>query len=381
MPSPSPTVPIDSQVRRREPEQATYPVAIPSPSRQVNIASDSPIPLSPDPFGRHPSVYEIDAAPVESYWDPVAQKVSYEPLGPSSSMSSIEDGSGSLTSATPSSRFSADSSSVVDQGDRVTKSTAPLVSVKGLKKLWRRSKSSSNALPQPPTPGRTSFQLSSSPHSPTPTDQLMAPPVLGAITRGSNGKAHVGQLQFDQTSRPSLSGSRPDSPAVLLGAPPQEKPSVRKSILKSWKSVTGAVSQQPTNGSESRKNSDRPVSNETIKARRPSVLDDSIPPNPQRSERYLPSNHIRAGSNLEYRKSIARSKMGPSHHYSSASHDLLSAIPPAWSASPFQSQFSASSRDSQPESRASLETSQFEFISPPKGHPNLTYPYMTLDHE
>lgn len=388
--SPSSILPTESQLRRRELEQATYPVTISSPSRQINIASDSPIPLSPDPFGRHPSVYEVDAAPVQSYWDPVAQKFTHEPLGPSPSMSSIDDGSGSLTSATPSSRFSADSSSVVDQDDRAIKSTAPLVSVKGLKKLWRRSKSSSSPLPQPPTPGRTSFQLSSSPHPPTPTDQLMAPPVLGAITRGSNGKAHVGQLQFDQISRPSLSGSRPNSPAVLLNAPPQEKPSVRKSILKSWKSVTGAVSQQPTNGSEPRKSSERPVSNETIKPRRPSVLDGSMPPNPQLPEQYLPSNHIRTGSNaLEHWKLTARSKMGPGHHYSSASHDLLSAIPPVWSpvvvqtpgsASPFQSQF-ASSQDSQAESRASLETSQFEIISSPKVHPNLTYPYMTLDHE
>ncbi|KAH0837953.1 hypothetical protein J3R83DRAFT_6188 [Lanmaoa asiatica] len=396
---PSSSVPTESQVRRRELEQALYPVTMPSPSPQTNIASDSPIPLSPDPFGRHPSVYEVDAAPVQSYWDPMAQKLSHEPpLGSRPSMSSIDDGSGSLTSATPSSRFSADSSSVADQDDKATKSTAPLVSVKSLRKLWRRSKSTSGALTQPPTPGRTSFQPSSSPHPPTPTDQLTAPPIPGAITRGSNGKGHAGQLQSDQElpyplqpSRPSLSGSRPNSPAVLLNAPPQEKSGIRKSILKTWKSVAGAGSQQPTNGSEPRKSSERPVSNETIKPRRPSVLDNSIPPSPQLPGQYLPSNHIRTGSNfLERRKSAARSKMGPGHHYSSASHDLLSTVPPArssvimqtpLSASPSQSQFSAFSRDSHAESRASLEMSQFEVVSSPKVHPRLTYPYITLDHE
>ena len=367
--SPSSTVLTESQLRRRELEQATYPATMPSPSRQINTVSDSPIPLSPDPFGRHPSIYEVDSAPMHSYWDPVAQKFSHEPPG---SRPSIDEGPWSLNSATPSSRFSADSSGIMDEDDRTTKSTAPLVSVKGLKKLWRKSKPSSSTLPQPLTSGRASFRLSSSPHPPTPTDQLMTPPVPNAITRGSNGKVHVGQLQFDQESsypsypsRPSLSGSRPNSPAILLNAPPLEKPGIRKSILKSWKSVAGGGPQQSTNGFEPRKSTERPVSNETIKARRPSVLDGSIPPSPRLPEQYLPSNHVRTGSNfLERRKSVTRSRMGPGHH-SSASHDLLSSILPVrspvimqapGSASSSQSQLSALSRDS------SLETSHFEVV-------------------
>ena len=386
--NPPSTVPTESQVRRRELEQAMYSTTIPSPSRQVNIASDSPIPLSPDPFGRHPSIYEVDSAPVQSYWDPVAQKISSDPLGPRPSVSSIDDGPGSLDSATPSSRFSADSSNVMD-----TKPTAPLVSVKSLKKLWRKSKPSSGAQSQPPTPGRASFLLPSSPHPPTPTDQFMAPPIPNAITKSPNGKTYVGQLQHDQEtsfpsypSRPSLSGSRPNSPAVLLNAPPQEKPGIRKSILKSWKSVAGSGLQQPTSVSEPRRSSERPISNETIKPRRPSVLDGSIPPSPRLPEQYVLSNHIRTGSNIiERRKSVVRAKTG--HHYSSASHDLLSTSPlslsPAvtqtpGSASSSQSQFSAYSRDSHTES---LETSQFEVAPSPKVHPNLAYPYMTLDHE
>ncbi|KIJ66381.1 hypothetical protein HYDPIDRAFT_109396 [Hydnomerulius pinastri MD-312] len=401
----SSTMSSESEMRRRELEQSMYPPTVPpSFSRQTNMTSDSPIPLSPDPFGRFPSVYETDLLPVPSYWDPATQKLSHEPSDPRPSLSSVDEGS--LASTTPSSRFSADSASLaMDHLDKNTKTPAPLVSVKGFKKLWRRSKSSSVSVAQPPvtqppTPsaGRSSFQLSGPPPS-TSTDQLAAPPVPGALmARNSKGKPPMGQLQFSQESpyplhpsRPSLSGSRPTSPPAPLPntlPPPPEKTSVRKSILKSWKSVSGAGSQQPTNGSEPRKSSERPISNETIKPRRPSVLDGSIPPSPRLPEQYLPSNHARTGSNLfERRKSAGRSKMGPTQHYSSSSQDILSAIPPQrssvvmqapGSASPSRSLLSASSRNSQAES---FETSQFELISPPKVHPNLSYPYQTLDHE
>ncbi|KIJ22161.1 hypothetical protein PAXINDRAFT_178265 [Paxillus involutus ATCC 200175] len=400
----SSTVPTETDIRRREQEQVVYPTTIrPSLSRQTNITIDSPIPLSPDPFGRYPSVYETDALPVPSYWDSATQQFSHEPSDPRPSLSSADEGS--LASTTPSSRFSADSTSIaMDHGEKNTKTTAPLVSVKGFKKLWRRSKSSSGGVPQPSTPGagRSSFQHSGPPPRVTSSDQLAAPPIPSALlARSPNSKSPVGQLQFDQEStypwhpsRPSLSGSRPTSPATLVpNAPahPPEKTSVRKSILKSWKSVSGAASQQPVNGSESRNRSERPISNETIKPRRPSVLDGSIPPSPQLPDQYLPSNHARTGSTFfERRKSAGRSKMGPTQHYSSSSQDLLSRIPQQrssvimqapGSASPSRSFFSATSRDSHAESGESFETSQFEFVSPPKVHPNLSYPYQTLDHE
>ncbi|KIL01040.1 hypothetical protein PAXRUDRAFT_128455 [Paxillus rubicundulus Ve08.2h10] len=397
------SVPTETEIRRREVEQV-YPTTLrPSLSRQTNITSDSPIPLSPDPFGRYPSVYETDALPVPSYWDSATQQFSHEPSDPRPSLSSADEGS--LASTTPSSRFSADSTSIaMDHGDKNTKTTAPLVSVKGFKKLWRRSKSSSGGVSQPLTPGagRSSFQHSGPPPRVTSSDQLAAPPIPSALlARSPNGKPPVGQLQFDQESpypwhpsRPSLSDSRPTSPATFVpNAPahPPEKISVRKSILKSWKSVSGAASQQPVNGSEPRNRSERPISNETIKPRRPSVLDGSIPPNPKLPDQYLPSNHARTESTFfERRKSAGRSKMGPTQHYSSSSQDLLSRIPqqrtsvimqPPGSASPSRSFLSATSRDSHAESGESFETSQFEFVSPPKVHPNLTYPYQTLDHE
>ena len=92
MPASNPllTVPTESQVRRRELEQAMYPATMPSLSRQVNFTSDSPIPFSPDPFGRHPSIYEADAAPIQSYWDLVAQKFSQDSPGSRPSVSSID---------------------------------------------------------------------------------------------------------------------------------------------------------------------------------------------------------------------------------------------------------------------------------------------------
>ncbi|KAF9225363.1 hypothetical protein BS17DRAFT_594171 [Gyrodon lividus] len=391
----SSTLLTETEIRRRELDQATYPTTIhPSLSRPTKITSDSPIPLSPDPFGRYPSVYDTDALPVPSFWDPTTQTFSHEPYDPRPSLSSVDDGS--LASTTPSSRFSADSASIaMDHGDKITKTTAPLVSVKGFKKLWRRSKSTSGVVPQPPTP------LSGPPPPTTSTDQRAAPIPSALLARNSNGRSPLGQLHFDQESpyplhpsRPSLSGSRPTSPpAPFTNAMPQppEKTSVRKSILKSWKSVSGAASQQPVNGSEPRKSSERPISNETIKPRWPSVLDGSIPPSPKLPDQYLPSNHARTGSTFfERRKSAGRSKVGPTQHYSSSSQDMLSTIPQQrssvvmqapGSASPSRSLLSASSRDSHAESRGSFETSQFEFVSPPKVHPNLSYPYQTLDHE
>ncbi|KAF9245707.1 hypothetical protein BU15DRAFT_40761 [Melanogaster broomeanus] len=399
----SSTVLTETDIRRRELEQTIYPTTIPpSVSRQTNLTSDSPIPLSPDPFGRYPSVYESDTLPVASYWDPATQKFSHEPSDPRPSLSLGDEGS--CAPRTPSSRFSADSASMaMDHDDKNTKTTAPLVSVKGFKKLWRRSKSSSGAVPQPPTPvtGRSSFQLSGPHPSTTSTDQPAAPPIPGALmARGSTSKLSMGQLQFDQQSpyplhpsRPSLSESRPTSPHASIFNPPQlpEKPSVRKSILKSWKSVSGAVSHQPTNASEPRKSSERPISNETIKPRRPSVLDGNIPPSPKLPDQYLPSNHIRTGSTFfERRKSGGRSKMGPTQHYSSSSQDMLSMIPQrqslvvtqaSRSPSPSRSLLSASSQASHAESRGSFDTSQFELVPSPRGYPNLAYPYQTLDHE
>ncbi|KAI6048004.1 hypothetical protein EDC04DRAFT_2620939 [Pisolithus marmoratus] len=334
----------ETEARRRELEQ--HPATVPAPfTRQTDLTSDSPIPLSPDPFGRYPSMYEEQALPVSTYWDPTTKQFSEVPTDSRPSTSSA--------STTQSSRFSADSSIAVDLADKGGKAQAALSGVKSLKRLWRRT-----ALPPTPSPGSLSKAT------------LGPPPVITAVARNGKVKAPLNQFQFDQ--EPSLNGTRPISPPVLPPVASGEKTSVRKSILKSWKAVTG--SQQNPGASDTRKSMERPVSNETVKPRRPSVLDNT-------------SNHVRNGSGVfERRKSAGRSKMSSKANYSSSSQDMLGMTSQKrssiGSASPSRSQFSAYSMDSNTEGRGSFDnTSQFEVISTPKVHPNLTYPYQTLDYD
>ncbi|KAH7907035.1 hypothetical protein BJ138DRAFT_1070818 [Hygrophoropsis aurantiaca] len=418
--SSSDAVSSETEIRKRELEQSMYPPLLPpSFTRKIDPVSSSPIPLSPDPFGRYPSGPDTDPNPSHSYWDPATGQFSSDPADSRPSLSSIDEGS--LTSATPSSRFSADSLSfsVDDAAAKSAKITAPLVSVKSFKKLWRRSKSSSVSGQQPPTPvaTRTSFQLSGPSAPPMSQDQLgipasqkaLPPPPIptAALSKSGNAKTSMEQLHFDQespypirraTPRPSQSNGssmRPLSPPVPVTS---EKTSVRKSILKSWKSVAGGTSQSSTSSisSEPRRSVDRPISTETVKPRRPSVLDDlnAIPPSPRLPEHFLASNgHSRTGSGalFEKRKSAGKSKMGQSSISSSSSQDmsapwtqprrsLAMALPHSDSNSPPRSMLSASSRESQ-DGRGSFDTSQFEMVSPPRMHPSLSYPYQTLDHE
>ncbi|KAI6163772.1 hypothetical protein EDD17DRAFT_1693091 [Pisolithus thermaeus] len=392
-PSPNGGASSETEVRRREHGQSVYPTTVPAPfTRQTDLTSDSPIPLSPDPFGRYPSMYEEQTLPVSTYWDPTTKQFSEVPGDSRPSTSSVDEAS--LASTTQSSRFSADSSIAVDLADKGGKAQGPLASVKSLKRLWRRSKGSST--PQPPTPSLgMSFQGQLPRHS---QEALGPPPVTTVAARNGKTKTPLNQFQFDQESpypihpgRPSLNGIRPISPPVPPPIASAEKTSVRKSILKSWKSVTG--SQQNPGASDMRKSAERPVSNETVKPRRPSVLDNIVPPSPKLPEHLLQSNHARNGSGVfERRKSAGRSKMSSKANYSSSSQDMLGItsqqrssivmMQAPNSASPSRSQFSASSMDSNTEGRGSFDTtSQFEVISAPKVHPNLTYPYQTLDYE
>ena len=372
----------ETEARRRELEHSIYSATVPASfTRQTNLTSDSPIPLSPDPFGRHPSIYEDHIPPTPTYWDPATKQFFHEPIDSRPSTSSVDESS--LASTTQSSRFSADSSVAIDQQDKSGKAQS-LVSVKSLKRLWRRSKGSSISTAQPPTPspGKTSFQLGPAPSQ----EQLGPPPIITTLARNGKVKTPLNQLQFDQESpypvypgRPSLNGSRPISPPAPSPLPTGEKTTVRKSILKWGKAVTG-VGTSPGGSSEPRKNSDRPASNETVKPRRPSVLDGGIPPSPQLPEHLLQSNHVRNGSGFfERRRSAGRSKMGSKANYSSSSQDMRSSIAmQAERISPSSSQFST---ESDREGRGSFDTTQFEVISAPKVHPNLAYPYQTLDYD
>jgi hypothetical protein len=262
------------------------------------------------------------------------------------------------------------------------KNSTPLVSVKTFKKLWRRSKSTSVSAQQPPTPsaGQMSFQ-GSTPPAPPLHDQLGPPP-----------PPQKGLPPMPGTTMPRTP-TRSSSPT----APSSEKTSVRKSILKTWKSVSGSTASSSA-PSEPKRDTERPVSNETIKPRRPSVLDAGIPPTPKLAEQYLPSNHARTGSGIfERRKSVGRSKMGASSNLSTSSQEvtlpprthsqtatslqqIYSPLSPPGSVSPARSLQSTPPRHSRVD--GSFESAEYELVSTsPRLYPNLSYPYQTLDQE
>lgn len=370
----------ETKIRKRDLEPSMYPPPLPpSFGRVPDTATDSPIPLSPDPFGRYPSYLESEALPTPTYWDPATGQFTSIPLESRPSLSSVDEGS--VASTTPSSRFSADSASF-SMDAAAAKTSTPLVSVKTFKKLWRRSKSTSVSAQQPPTPnaGQTSFQGSTPPAS-SLQDQLgpPAPPQRGLPPAPG-------------TTMPRTP-TRPSSPTV----PSSEKTSVRKSILKTWKSVSGSTASSSA-PSEPRRDTERPVSNETIKPRRPSILDAGIPPTPKLAEQYLPSNHARTGSGIfERRKSVGRSKMGASSNFSTSSQEVAlpprthsqtssslqqtySPLTPPDSVSPARSLQSTPPRHSRAD--GSFESAQYELVSTsPRLYPNLSYPYQTLDQD
>jgi hypothetical protein len=364
----------ETKMRIRDVEPPTYPPPLP-PSFGKQSDADSPIPLSPDPFGRYPSYHESESQPTPTYWDPATGQFTSIPVESRPSLSSVDEGS--IASTTPSSRFSADSASFsMDAGENNAKASTPLVSVKTFKRLWRRSKSVSGQQPPTPSPGRASFHVSASPVllsqdqpglPPPPPPQRGLPPVPSA---------------------PPPRSPRPSSPSIPSSS---EKTGVRKSILKTWKSVSGATaSASSSTPSEPKRDTERPVSNETIKPRRPSILDAGVPPTPKLAEQYLPSNHARTGSGIfERRKSVGRARMAPSANSSTSSQDVAmasktasqtsSSMQPPSSVSPARSLQSTASRYSQV--NGSFETAQYEMVTPPRIHPSLSYPYQTLDHD
>ncbi|KAG2350899.1 hypothetical protein BDR05DRAFT_50938 [Suillus weaverae] len=362
----------ETKIRKRDLESSMYPPPLPpSFGRLSGTATDSPIPLSPDPFGRYPSCLESEAHPTPTYWDPATGQFTSIPVESRPSLSSVDEGS--VASTAPSSRFSADSASF-PMDTAAAKTSTPLVSVKTFKKLWRRSKSTSVSVQQPPMPsaGRTSFQ-GSAPPAPSLHDQLGLP-----------SPPQKGLPPMPATTMPRTP-TRSSSPTT----PSSEKTSVRKSILKTWKSVSGSTASSSA-PSEPRRDTERPVSNETIKPRRPSVLDAGIPPTPKLAEHYLPSNHARTGSGIfERRKSVGRSKMRASSNFSTSSQDVAlpstmhsqtsSPLPPG-SVSPARSLQSTPPRHSKVD--GSFESAQYELVSAsPRLYPTLSYPYQTLDQD
>lgn len=389
---------------------------------------DSPvIPLSPDPFGRYPS--EAEATRIESE----RNSQSYSDDGSTTQAASVPDRASLMVpgpstpdsrpqSLTPSSRFSMESDEIAKAASvqANSKSSSPsLMSVKTIRKLWRKSDVKRESVstqgkpesrpvspnmppqapqvpqpqPQPqPQPAGRSRAKSISKSSIPPTEY---PPFVPASMPPRN---NLRALRFDQESpypihpvRPVRSPS-PPRPVPQQAPPPaagSQRNSVRKSILKSLKGGSLSTGSAKSSISSTASRSSTEQQPEPKRRRRPSMLDmaagamrsslslgsstslSDIPPSPALPEQYAQHNRSTSRPSVSSNASAASSPprmrsplMAPS---SSPPRNGLTAA----------GRQSHASDDSSYESRRSFDASQFEIVSPPHG--SLSYPYHGLD--
>ncbi|KAH9897903.1 hypothetical protein C8Q73DRAFT_377037 [Cubamyces lactineus] len=429
----------ETLARKRELEEeqdALYPPLV-APSLLRHTASDSPIiPLSPDPFGRFPS--ELDGVP------PMQAEI---PPSASRKRHAHNNKSSSGMSDAPSSRFSLDSVASDDlptpglnSGAAKNAKSTSLMSVKSIKKLWRRtnkasvSGSSSPNLPESgrsspnsaPAAGKRSSRTMS--RSPQP-DQFMQPPqsAPGPAPLKPKRKTSLHTFQFNQESpypihpmptrqpavppvpatTPPLPATTPPLPVSAPAAPLQGEKGARKSILKSFKSQSGSLSTHSSTSSLSVPRSSSEMPPPETRRRKGSVVELSsvmkrasgvsssmtlvdIPRSPA-----LPEHLVNSQSRSNSRQSQLSYTGSTSGRMSSAStrqRPSISSTDSSSSRAPSRLMAGASpprngsalgvprtSGDSY-ESRPSFDESQFEIVSP-KLAPSqaLSYPYHGLD--
>ncbi|KAL0951722.1 hypothetical protein HGRIS_008396 [Hohenbuehelia grisea] len=418
-PPSSGSISAETQFRMRELEEqeASYPLIHPPSNGHISPATESPvIPLSPDPFGR----FSSSPGPSSSRQPPPRWDLGSPPShGPMND--AIPPEYSRPSSAAPSSRFSADSFTGEDGLPKSLKSAGNggLMSVKSIKKLWRKSNKNSisasasqssgtgrsspgpmpsvpgtptfASMPMPPPPplsahGEFAHQQQQGGLVPPPSRASLAPPFPPPI-QNHRADPSIAQMHFDQESpyptRIAVSprySARPPSPNYPAPPPPlpeKEKSSVRKSILK-WKSSASGSSSQNAANAEPRGSMDRAASpgmrsrrgSNVSNASPPNVLSE-IPPSPRVPEHFLAT---RGPSVDGMNRQLVRSKM-PSVDSTGRPRSATSSL--ARSASPQRSM--GSSRDSE-ETRPSFDVSAFEIVSP-RGGSGLSYPYHALDHD
>ncbi|KAH9949398.1 hypothetical protein B0H21DRAFT_820195 [Amylocystis lapponica] len=293
------TISDETLARIREQEEAAlYPPLVAPTLFKDSSQSVSPIiPLSPDPFGRFPSEAEATRLNDERHQSGVypdkpqatrSRGSTFKGPPPGSFPAHVEHerassrAASSRLSQAPSSRFSFDSATSEDvvKGERST----PLVSMKSIKKLWRRTNGKLSMSATLPDSGRSSpnnaqdvRQTSNSPQ----LDDVQPPPVK------PRRKISVHSMHFNQDSpypvipsrtlplsdssrqaspmpppipsrTPPLDISRQASPALppmtpplTAAALPEKNVNVRKSILKSWRSTNGNLSVSASTTSQS----------------------------------------------------------------------------------------------------------------------------------
>ena len=378
-PTRSPSLDVPSETQRRKKELIEYSPDLAAEMDENEVASDSPIPLSPDPFGRYPSSKD----------PPVPFDTSSLANGPN------DAANGSASNTAPvSSRFSVDSA---DEVASKPSNRTTLMSMKSIKKLWRKSDKSSQSNILMPPAGRPSLSQASQEEPNLPP----VPDIPSSRNLHSPGSVTLRRLSVEQlsanlsrSSSPSSQLARiPSSPhpfksPPLSPTPPQVTHEARKSILK-WRSKSRgeSISQNSVGPHESRASVDqsRPSSSASS-GRRPSanglnpghvpMSSADIPPSPRIPEHFL--NDLRQARPLLHVASQEKQQSIPTR--SSADSQNASERPTGFSAKPpSPSRFSTgSSRDSHG-TQPSFDPSQFEMVSPKI--PASIYPHHGFDHE
>lgn len=240
MPNLSPSKgPSESERRKQELEEenGSYPPRPPSKDLEPSV-----IPLSPDPFGRHPSTPDPpqQLQQAGSTWD----TMTIGKGGPSPELEAPEAPEQPVQGrprASTTSRFSTDSMNAQDPnaGTSKTVNRTTLMSVKNIKKFWRKSGNKSSNLnvpptPMPPTPtlptipsGRTSPMVPQRPERPSEEQlylpdvpDIPLPPNVARLSPSPNSTTPpVPRASLDQSSRPSLNQQNilPPPPSSSFG--------------------------------------------------------------------------------------------------------------------------------------------------------------------
>ena len=398
------------------------------PPLQPPRGLESPvIPLSPDPFGRHPSsFFPFEEVPSVPAVPEMPTQPTHKAEKPSIASAIINE------ERAPSSRFSLDSTTddhnpnnLAPARDSRARSTS-IVSVKSIRKFWRKSGNKGSISLAIPGSGKSSPTppLNNPPPptpSPVPSDTPQSQyPSLPPSRAPSRADSVLDNIRFDQDSKypvhpskgpsyqmPVQGSSTAMEPSPAPAPLPENKMgSVRKSILKSLKS--GSFSQTAVPGDIARMSVDKssgeliPQAQSLSKKRRPNPFENvthrvrgsmssalsELPPSPSIPEHFtngsqppkvsIPTNN----ANKAHRASMKRA--GPAGSQSSTNSSTPSIVSPVSNASPPRNNEVIVRRGSQDsdDEFSGLDNSQFELITPPKHglRSSLSYPYHGLDH-
>ncbi|KAH9044615.1 hypothetical protein EDB85DRAFT_1854326 [Lactarius pseudohatsudake] len=292
----------ESKARRRELDghEPTYPQTVP-PSLRKPVSSGFPvIPLSPDPFGRFPSIPASPPSTSEGSESPEGlrpqARIKYSTFGiPPERHSSLGSFSGDgtvsshtdPTSATPSSRFSIDST---DEG-KSNRTAASLNPVKSIKSLWRKNrKASVSSGPGSSSPSwtgsdRASQALFSVPNLPGPSMPRSPTPTSLGASRESIASLALPADRYPPKVPPHDTPLSSKSPSPRLA---------RDSSISSM--VFDQESPYPVLVSSQRPSSSRPRTtpqpagplSPTLSTHRSSMRQSELPPLPAETDAMLP---------------------------------------------------------------------------------------------